>query len=29
MAVAQGNKIAEQERDKVVMKMIPAQIAEA
>jgi len=29
MAVTQGNKIAVQERDKVAMKMIPAQIAEA
>jgi TPR repeat protein len=29
MAAAQGDKIATQERDKVVMKMTPAQIAEA
>ena len=29
MAAAQGNKIAAQDRDKVVMKMTPAQIAEA
>ena len=29
MAAAQGNKIAAQERDKVVMKMTPEEIAEA
>lgn len=29
MAAAQGNEFAAQERDKVVMKMTPAQIAEA
>ena len=29
MAAAQGNKLAAQERDKVVMKMTPEEIAEA